>query len=632
MPTVAGADGNDDITTAHEHVTATEYDGGDQMTTDRITLVFTPDQLGAMSTNDLMTLKAYLAVPTGATLTVTSDPAKGNFTAKNFEAARAAVYDDGQIIDVTSCLLGIVSESQIIVGTGGADSLVGTSLADLIFGQGGADTIDGLAGNDCLFGGAGADSLQGGIGADVLLGGSGSDWLSGGGGNDRLLGGSDDDSIYGGADEDWISGGFGSDSLYGELGQDQLFGDAGDDWLSGGPDNDTLDGGLGLDVVMGDAGADRLLVRGSEASQDVLRGGTEYDDLEIVPLTGSATLTGFSGTTTQIERILGNNQGIVGTSAAETFDLSSVAYTTLSPLAFVDGQGGNDTLIGGSFNDHLLGGDGNDSIVGNGGDDYLEGGNGTDSLLGGLGNDTLDGGPDGDYVDAGGGNDLIRVRRDEMFSDTVLGGANTDRIVNMDSSNPVTIPGFNALAASIEYWDGAGQGIDGSTGDDVFDFRTAIGATETYSATTVVFVNVPWVNGRAGNDSIYGTNGNDVIYGDLGQDSLYGMNGNDTLFGGSGDDSLNGGAGVDWLHGGDGVDTLVGGAGGDYFVFAGDLTSVDVVSDFSYDFIDLRAYSVAYAQLGFDSPPILTVNTTAPIKRISLTGVLVKPASTRFLL
>jgi Ca2+-binding RTX toxin-like protein len=78
-------------------------------------------------------------------------------------------------------------------------------------------------------------------------------------------------------------------------------------------------------------------------------------------------------------------------------------------------------------------------------------------------------------------------------------------------------------------------------------------------------------------DSLDGTSGDDsgtLLDGKAGNDSLFGFAGNDTLIGGLGNDSLIGGAGID---------TLTGGAGNDYFVF--DTTpatdNVDVIMDFA---------------------------------------------------
>jgi Ca2+-binding RTX toxin-like protein len=73
-----------------------------------------------------------------------------------------------------------------------------------------------------------------------------------------------------------------------------------------------------------------------------------------------------------------------------------------------------------------------------------------------------------------------------------------------------------------------------------------------------------YVNGGAGNDTMYGGRGIDNFNGDAGNDWLIGDGGNDALNGGDGDDRLEGNGGSDILNGGFGNDTMYGGGGIDY--------------------------------------------------------------------
>lgn len=106
-----------------------------------------------------------------------------------------------------------------------------------------------------------------------------------------------------------------------------------------------------------------------------------------------------------------------------TYHLSPYGATL---AATIDGDDGNDTIIGSntntsSYSETLLGGgvcylsDGNDTISGLGGgdtiqgecgDDTLIGGGGDDGISGGYGNDTLIGGDGADTLDGDQGNDL----------------------------------------------------------------------------------------------------------------------------------------------------------------------------------------------------------------------------------
>jgi len=82
--------------------------------------------------------------------------------------------------------------------------------------------------------------------------------------------------------------------------------------------------------------------------------------------------------------------------------------------------------------------------------------------------------------------------------------------------------------------------------------------------------------GRAGNDTLYGSDGS--------EDTLYGNRGNDTLFGNGGDDSLFGGYGADYLSGGTGGDYLSGGAGND--VLIGYSINFGIEPEFEFDTLE----------------------------------------------
>ena len=74
-------------------------------------------------------------------------------------------------------------------------------------------------------------------------------------------------------------------------------------------------------------------------------------------------------------------------------DESNGAFTTTTPTQ-LNGQGGDDTLLGGSGAETLNGGDGNDVVDGNGGADRVTLGSGDDRFVWdpGDGSDVVDGG------------------------------------------------------------------------------------------------------------------------------------------------------------------------------------------------------------------------------------------------
>src|SRR3954469_16251826 len=114
------------------------------------------------------------------------------------------------------------------------------------------------------------------------------------------------------------------------------------------------------------------------------------------------------------------------------------------------GEGGNDTLIGGTVNDTLDGGDGddnlngadgNDTITGGAGNDFIDGAVGRNTLYGGIGDDTLVAGNDGNVMYGEDGIDkLTGGTGGDWFdggagADTITGGAGDDTISGGDGDD-----------------------------------------------------------------------------------------------------------------------------------------------------------------------------------------------------
>ena len=151
----------------------------------------------------------------------------------------------------------------------------------------------------------------------------------------------------------------------------------------------------------------------------------------------------------------------------------------------VFGNGGNDSLTGGSGASIMHGGAGDDMLNGRGGADNLFGNDGSDRLFGGDGADHIDGGRGNDRIFAGAGVDIV------------FGGLGNDTI-DGQSGNDL---------------------LFGNDGDDT-------------------------LMGGDGADTLNGNDGNDTLRGGNGADRLNGGNGNDTLIGGAGADIEDGGLGV----------------------------------------------------------------------------------------
>ncbi|MCJ8139069.1 Hint domain-containing protein [Falsirhodobacter halotolerans] len=123
-------------------------------------------------------------------------------------------------------------------------------------------------------------------------------------------------------------------------------------------------------------------------------------------------------------------------------------------------------------------------------------------------------------------------------------------------------------------------GIDGIYGSKFDD--TLIGFDNSSKDPNDTYTNV--IHGGDGNDFIDGRGGDDSLYGDAGDDTILGGDGNDYIEGGTGNDSLKGEAGHDTILGGDGDDYIDGGTGND--VLKGDAGNDTILGGEGDDYID----------------------------------------------
>ena len=323
----------------------------------------------------------------------------------------------------------------------------------------------------------------------------------------------------------------------------------------------------------------------------------------------------------------------------------------------IEGGDGNDLILGGANTDTIFGNSGNDLIFGDfgqillsnglivsatttelaiGGGDLVDGGDGDDTIFGGAGDDRLNGGKGADVIvgdlgkeafslglmvsvetiTAGSvGNDLIQgdAGNDLILggggSDTIGGGDGDDTLVG-DSGRATWSRGFLQSVIVLDPATGAGDVIDGGTGNDLIvggagrdkltggdgrDVLVGDGVEVTYDFGAIVLVEATdslygdadsidgerdddLIIGGLGSDLLKGNSGNDVIIGDLATVSLFNNQatlvttadrsnvGADTIDGGIGDDVLLGGSGRDILIGDYGQDILIGDGGTVSFV------------------------------------------------------------------
>lgn len=304
-------------------------------------------------------------------------------------------------------------------GTSGTDYITGSSSGDTIYGLGGNDTLDGGAGADLIRGGDGNDTiisgplfensydrLYGENGDDTITAGAG-DLVDGGSGTDRLNGNYQNataaltvdfsaiwtggsitvagaaitnmerlGTIYGSAYNDTFTTGSlagSSASLFGWSGSDVLTGGAGRDWLEG--FSSSGNGDSETDMLYGLDGDDLL----GGGVNDTLDGGNGIDSVRLVFTAATSGITGdftavLGGSTATIGGItltsIEHIQTVLGSDYDDVFDVSADAYGGLPwGSTGIEGNGGNDILIGSATANILNGGTGDDFMSGGAGGD-----------------------------------------------------------------------------------------------------------------------------------------------------------------------------------------------------------------------------------------------------------------------
>ncbi|WP_210385766.1 type I secretion C-terminal target domain-containing protein [Hoeflea sp. EC-HK425] len=413
--------------------------------------------------------------------------------------------------------------------TGSTLDFSGMTLTDIdyIDGQNGDDTIIGTSGDDTIRGSAGNDILRGGAGDDtyqVSGGGHGYDtYEDSAGGSDTIVALSDNTRI--GLAGEFIGSVAGIETITANgnngvtirgdnsgstldfsgmtlTGIDYIDGQNGDDTIIGSSAADVIRGSAGNDTMDGGDGSDTYQVSGSGHGYDIFDDNGSGSDTDTIVALSDNTRIGISGdfgSDNGIEAISGNgNSGVSirGDNSGNVLDFSAV---TLTDIAYIDGQGGDDTITGTSAGEEIRGGSGNDTINGGDGDDVIRGDAGNDILDGGEGSDTY-------HFGSNDGIDTITDTGSASDTDTIL-ATNTNTRINVSGDFSQGLTGIEVIDAN----GGANVRVLGTNAVNDLDFRD------------VQLINGVIVDASGGNDVVTTsqTTSDHVVY--------RGGNGTDTL-------------------------------------------------------------------------------------------------------
>ena len=228
----------------------------------------------------------------------------------------------------------------------------------------------------------------------------------------------------------------------------------------------------------------------------------------------------------------------------------------------IEGEGGNDTLLGAGGPQMIRGGEGDDTLDGEG----------VRSNFGFAHNDSLQGGA-GDDTFVWDGRDL---------SDNISGGTEADRVeIEGNNENETfrvgrTLAGITVQREPRSIRPPQDLVVRIAPGTETLDIDARDGFDEVTVSETITNEIAVDIDGGEKTDTITGGGGPDVITGGLGGDQIHGGGGDDRIAGNDGDDRLFGDAGTDTLDGGLGLDRFFCGTPGDKLIFE---PGIDIVNE-----------------------------------------------------
>lgn len=399
----------------------------------------------------------------------------------NFEASSVGTGVQGLSIG------GGFGNDTIIGTLAGQNTVLGGGNNDFIQTFADNDVIGGGAGADTIFAGTGADSVLGGGEADIIFGQAGQNTLSGGFGRDIIVGGANEDEIYAVSDNveendeanDTMIGGAGNDTVDGSSGRNWIFGDgveglaglfnpftAGINWtVNGAPPagfkaaeftaSYTIDAGKATNITV------NALAFASFCANPSLGDGftsslNYWFDLN-PDINPAAFLAGTqTPTLAQLKQLADIDNLLVKNTPGINPANGKFANTALGDDSLV-GDSGNDVIFGGrsgganfAIDRDVIFGDNADPLDGNGGNDVIVGGTGADTMSGGIGNDL--------YLQGfGDSNTVANVTIGDNLTITFTGVGQPDRVDVITDFKAADSNGTIVDRISFQGWNGVLQ-------------------------------------------------------------------------------------------------------------------------------------------------------------------------------
>ncbi|MBZ6077152.1 beta strand repeat-containing protein [Microvirga puerhi] len=357
---LVGSEGNDTIYGGNVLSTIDGSLGNDVLYAGKGTTIFANE--GKDTVHGGMGPSGNFAQPSGNSIT-------GNFTTvltyEDLSPSKGAVnanIDQGWVDEYfngTRVAVDRIYKINVLIGSGGNDTITGSANNNTLVGGDGNDQISGFGGSDSLDGGNGNDTLAGSDGyVDTLVGGLGDDYYITGDINDVLIDVGGIDTIQTYLSSYTLKADF--ENLVSTAYNGTLIGNSSDNKLtSTSYGNDTLDGGAGNDTMIGGDGDDVYYIRdlgdvvielnGQYSGNDTViisvknYDGTKLANIEHIQFVGEGSILGsnsapvIGGLGSPVTLNVDDNQVINPFSSITVTDTDSATVTAVVTMNHNDG-------------------------------------------------------------------------------------------------------------------------------------------------------------------------------------------------------------------------------------------------------------------------------------------------------